>query len=48
VTFSEKYRLEHAPSRAADHHSENLPKVVEAALAESGKSISELKCIAVT
>jgi N6-L-threonylcarbamoyladenine synthase len=48
ATWTDKYRLESAPSRAEDHHKLNLPLVVEAALAESGKVMSQFKCIAVT
>lgn len=40
TTWTDKYRLESAPSRAEDHHKLNLPLVVEAALAESGKDMS--------
>jgi N6-L-threonylcarbamoyladenine synthase len=46
-TFTDRYELEHAPIRAKEHHEEELPKVVEKALEESGKTINDIKAIAV-
>jgi len=47
-SFSEKFTSEHAPYVAAEHHMAYLPGLVEKALSEAGKEISEMKAIAVT
>lgn len=49
ASFKKDFSGPDAPIRAADHHSENLPLVVERALEKSGLSgPSDLEAIAVT